>query len=60
MSSQIPICPIMSTGKEYTSVCAQETCAWYVKNYKTCSVYLLAHNAALDIKEKLNQQKASQ
>lgn len=56
MSSKIPICPIMSSGKEYPSVCAQENCAWYMKNYKTCSMYILAHNAALDIKEKQGQK----
>ncbi len=46
----------MSSGKEYPSVCAQENCAWYMKNYKTCSMYILAHNAALDIKEKQGQK----
>lgn len=60
MSTQIPICPIMSSGQEYKSVCAQETCAWYIKNYKTCGIYLLAHDAAMNIKEKLNQMKTSQ
>lgn len=48
----IPICPLMSAGNSIEIVCAQEKCAWYLKNYKTCSVYLLAHNAALDIKQK--------
>lgn len=48
----IPICPLMSAGSDIEIVCAQEKCAWYIKNYKTCSVYLLAHNAALDIKQK--------
>ncbi len=42
----------MSAGNEISIVCAQENCAWYMKNYKTCSVYLIAHNAVLDIKEK--------
>ena len=50
--ASIPICPLMSAGNEIGVVCAQENCAWYMKNYKTCSVYLLAHNAVLDIKEK--------
>lgn len=53
----IPICPLMSAGNDMEIVCAQEKCAWYIKNYKTCSVYLLAHNAALDIKQK--QTKAA-
>ncbi len=52
MSDRIPICPLMSAGNDIQIVCAQEKCAWYMKNYKTCSVYLLAHNAVLDIKEK--------
>ena len=52
MSNKIPTCPLMSAGNEIPIVCAQENCAWYMKNYKTCSVYILAHNAALDIKEK--------
>lgn len=50
--AKIPICPLMSAGNNITIVCEQENCAWYMKNYKTCSVYLLAHNAVLDIKEK--------
>ena len=45
----------MSAGNDIEIVCAQEKCAWYLKNYKTCSVYLLAHNAALDIKQKQSQ-----
>ena len=53
----IPICPLMSAGSTVEIVCAQEKCSWYIKNYKTCSVYLLAHNAALDIKEKQLQLK---
>ncbi|MBQ9246110.1 hypothetical protein IJ182_07580 [bacterium] len=52
MSNKIPFCPLMSAGNTVSVVCAQENCAWYMKNYKTCSVYLLAHNAVLDIKEK--------
>ena len=50
--AMIPICPLMSAGSDIEIVCAQEKCAWYLKNYKTCSVYLLAHNAALDAKGK--------
>ena len=50
--SFIPICPLMSAGNSIEIICAQEKCAWYLKNYKACSVYLMAHNAALDIKEK--------
>lgn len=50
--NQIPVCPLMSAGSEMQIVCAQEKCAWYMKNYKTCSVYILAHDAALNIKAK--------
>lgn len=50
--SQILICPLMSAGQQVPQVCLQEECGWYMKCYKTCSVYLLAHNAALDIKKK--------
>ena len=55
--ASIPICPLMSAGNSIEIVCAQEKCAWYLKNYKTCSVYLMAHNAALDIKQKQSQPK---
>lgn len=50
--SSIPICPLMSAGNSIEVICAQEKCAWYVKSYKTCSMYLLGHNAVLNIKEK--------
>ena len=46
------ICPLMSAGKEITQVCLEEDCAWYLKNYKACSAYVFAYNAALDIKKK--------
>ena len=59
--TSIPVCPMLSVGKDISMMCLQESCAWYMKNYKTCSIYLLAHNAALDVKEKQAQaQKASQ
>lgn len=47
-----PYCPLMSAGNTVEVICAQERCAWYLKNYKMCSVYILAHNAALDIATK--------
>lgn len=50
--SEIPICPLMSAAQDIPRICEQEKCAWYIKAYKTCSVYILAHNAALDIKTK--------
>lgn len=48
-------CPLMSAGQERSIICLQEDCAWYMKSYKTCSVYILAHNAALDIKKKQSE-----
>ena len=48
----IPFCPLMSAGSDFEKVCIQESCAWYLKNYKICSVYMLAHNAALDVQAK--------
>ena len=50
--STIPFCPLLSAGSDKSMVCLQESCAWYMKNYKTCSMYLIAHNAVLDIKAK--------
>lgn len=51
-------CPIMSNGTDGNYVvCQQEDCAWYLKNYKSCSVYILAHDAALNIKAKQQQKK---
>lgn len=47
-----PICPLLSSGKEVPQVCEEENCMWYMKPYKTCSVYILGHSAALDIKKK--------
>ena len=55
--NKIPVCPLISAGNEINMVCLQENCAWYMKNYKTCSVYILAHNAALDIKEKQTKKQ---
>lgn len=56
-SSSIPICPLISAGKDLNSVCAQENCAWYVQNIKTCAVYVIAHNALLDVKSKQAEKK---
>lgn len=52
--AKTPICPIMSSGQDIPKVCAEEECSWFIKNYKTCSIYILAHNAALDIAKKQN------
>lgn len=52
----IQYCPLMSAGQSIEIVCAQERCAWYLRNYKMCAAYILAHNAALDIQEKQNKK----
>ena len=48
----IPVCPLMSAGSGMELLCKQEYCSWYIKSYKMCAIYLLGHNAALDIKSK--------
>lgn len=45
-------CPLMSAGSDTERVCMQEKCAWYLKNFKICSVYMIAHNAAIDVQSK--------
>ena len=54
----IPLCPLMSVGSQVEIVCMQESCAWYLRNYKICSVYMMAHNSMLDVQAK--QAKARQ
>jgi len=53
----IPFCPLMSAGSTIEAICRQERCAWYLKNYKLCSMYLVAHNAALEIQAKQSGKK---
>ena len=48
----IPYCPLMSAGNSIEVVCSEERCAWYMQNFKKCSIYILAHNAAVDIQSK--------
>lgn len=55
-NNQLPICPLMSAGNEIPVVCLQERCAWYVSNLKKCSTYVLAHNAMLDLKSKIEKK----
>ena len=52
----IPYCPLMSAGSSIEIVCAQENCAWYLKNYKMCAMYIMAHNAGLSIQEKQSKK----
>lgn len=55
-SKSIPYCPLMSAGSSIEVVCTQERCAWYLKNYKMCSMYIMAHNAALEISAKQSKK----
>lgn len=52
MMNEIPFCPVMSAGSDIPLVCTQEKCAWYLKNCKSCAMYVLAYNATFDIKKK--------
>lgn len=52
----IPFCPLMSVGKDIDAVCTTDRCAWYLKNYKMCSVHVIAHNAALEIQAKQSKK----
>lgn len=56
----IPLCPLMSVGSQVEIVCMQENCAWYLKNYKVCSVYMMAHNSMLDVQAKQKAAKRGQ
>lgn len=51
-NKQIPICPLKSAGSEFDIICSQERCAWYIKPFKMCAVYMLGHKSAMDIQEK--------
>ncbi|MEI8128974.1 MAG: hypothetical protein WCG95_05090 [bacterium] len=49
---KILCCPLMSAGHTIEVLCSQERCAWYIKNYKMCSMHVVAHNAALEVQAK--------
>ncbi len=46
------VCPLLSSGTETPNMCLEEDCAFYLKSYKACSVYVIAYDSALNIKEK--------
>ena len=50
-------CPMMSDANGNYILCLQEECAWYLKNYKSCSMYVLAHDAAMNIRAKQSKVK---
>ena len=52
---KIPRCPLLSAGMNDVRVCLQEDCAWWMKNTKTCAIYVIAHNNMLSIREKQSQ-----
>lgn len=52
IGAAIPICPMLSGKSEHDMVCMQEKCAWYMKNSKLCSIYIIAHNNLLEIQKK--------
>ena len=56
---EIPVCPLMSVGSQVEIVCMQEACAWYLKNYKVCSVFMIAQNSLLDVQTKLKAKQAA-
>lgn len=54
--TSIPYCPLMSAGQTIEIVCTQDRCAWYLKSYKMCAAYVIAHNAALEIQSKQSKK----
>ena len=44
-------CPLISAGKDLAHVCLEENCAWYLKSFKSCSVYVIGYQAALEVKK---------
>ena len=46
------VCPLLTSGHENPNMCLESDCAFYLKSYKACSVYVMAYNAALEIKKK--------
>lgn len=55
-NNSIPVCPLMSAGSEFPVVCVQEKCAWYILNLKKCSMFMLGHNAMLEVKNKIEKK----
>ena len=52
----IPICPLKSAGNTIDIICSQERCAWYIKPYKMCSVYVMGYQGAMEIQAKQAKQ----
>ena len=47
----IPICPLKSAGNTIDIICSQERCAWYIKPYKMCSVYVIGYQSAMEMQK---------
>jgi len=56
-NKELPICPLMSAGASMDMVCTLDRCAWYIPSTKKCSVYMMAHNALLEITSKQQASK---
>ena len=52
LQKDIPCCPLLSAGTDVDKICMQDSCAWYLKKFKICSVYMLAHEAAMNVQAK--------
>lgn len=46
------VCPLLSSGSTLDKMCLREKCAWYVQSANACSIYVTAHDALINIKEK--------
>ena len=57
MASTIPKCPLIECRQRYLLFYANRKIAPGIESIETCAVYILAHNAALDIKDKQNNKK---
>jgi len=55
--NSVLICPLLSINSDSEQICRQENCAWFLRNYKVCATYMLAHNAMLDVQVKQAQKK---
>lgn len=55
-TNRLPVCPLMSAGNEIPVICVQDRCAWYLSNLKKCSMYVVGHNAMLDVKSKIEKK----
>ena len=43
-------CPLLSANCEYSKMCVQDRCAWYLKSARTCAIAVLGHESIMNIK----------